>query len=264
MRRSVQLATPGQPPSPEQALAFLQVLEGAEIKSAVAPYKTTGKSVTIDTISLNWGQFVGAIPTKAHVVAKLAGPVDPTDPAQQALRAAGLDKVALDLDLGAGWTEGSGSFALSPATIELAGLLKASAGLSLAHVPRGAFSFDAAQAMTMAAQIEAGPVELSLHDAGGIDVAVAQFARSQNLSREAARAAIIDSIKTTGEKIAAANPDGAAAVEAVTRFVQTPGQTLLIKLTPLGKVPALKLVQLLKTDPLIALAQFRIEASTGL
>jgi hypothetical protein len=29
-------------------------------------------------------------------------------------------------------------------------------------------------------------------------------------------------------------------------------------------VPALQLFQLLKTDPLLALAQFRIEASTGL
>ena len=43
-----------------------------------------------------------------------------------------------------------------------------------------------------------------------------------------------------------------------------PGQTLIIKLTPRAKVPAMQLVQLLKTDPLIALAQFRIEASTGL
>jgi len=32
----------------------------------------------------------------------------------------------------------------------------------------------------------------------------------------------------------------------------------------LGKVPALQLFQALKTDPLVALAQFRIEASTGL
>jgi hypothetical protein len=29
-------------------------------------------------------------------------------------------------------------------------------------------------------------------------------------------------------------------------------------------VPTMQLIQLLKTDPLIALAQFRIEASTGL
>jgi hypothetical protein len=38
----------------------------------------------------------------------------------------------------------------------------------------------------------------------------------------------------------------------------------MIKLTPLGKVRAMQLVQVLQMDPLTALAQFRIEASTGL
>ena len=52
--------------------------------------------------------------------------------------------------------------------------------------------------------------------------------------------------------------------EALARFIESPGQTLIVKLTPRGKVPAMQLFQLLKTDPLIALAQFRIEASTGL
>ena len=42
------------------------------------------------------------------------------------------------------------------------------------------------------------------------------------------------------------------------------GQTLTIKLTPLGKVPVLQLMDALSTEPIIALAQFRIEASTGL
>ena len=74
----------------------------------------------------------------------------------------------------------------------------------------------------------------------------------------------IDSIRASGENAAAANPETAAAVEALARFVETPGQTLTIKLTPLGKVPALQLVQSLRTDPFAALAQFKIEASTGL
>ena len=68
----------------------------------------------------------------------------------------------------------------------------------------------------------------------------------------------------SSQEAAAANPDAASAVQALARFVESPGQTLVIKLTPRAKVPAMQLVQLLKTDPLIALAQFRIEASTGL
>jgi hypothetical protein len=264
MRLSAQLATPGQPPSAAQALAPLRLLEGIEVEGVVAPFKTTNKQVSIDNVRLNWGQFVGVIPTQAHLVAKMAAPVDATDPQQQPLVAAGLDRLAVDLDLGATWTEASESFALAPATIDIGNLVKASARLSLAKVPRGVFSPELAQAMNVAPQIEAGAIELNLRDAGALDLAVAQYARIKNLSREAARADIIANIKASGEQLASANPDGAAAVEAITRFVETPGQTLVIKLAPRATAPVLQLLQLLKTDPPTALAQFKIEASTGL
>ena len=55
-----------------------------------------------------------------------------------------------------------------------------------------------------------------------------------------------------------------AVVEALIRFIENPGQTLIIKLTPLGKVPALQLIELMQDEPIVALAQFRIEVSTGL
>ena len=62
----------------------------------------------------------------------------------------------------------------------------------------------------------------------------------------------------------AANPDTQAAVDTLIRFVETPRQTLVVKLTPLGHVPVMQLGQLFNTDPLLVLAQFRIEVSTGL
>jgi outer membrane receptor for monomeric catechols len=103
--------------------------------------------------------------------------------------------------------------------------------------------------------VEAADMEISF--------VVAQSARSQNVRRDAARMAVLEAIKTGGEKAAAANPDARAAGEAIASFVDTPQQTLVIKLTPVGKLPALQLLQLLKTDPLLALAQFKVEASTG-
>jgi len=204
------------------------------------------------------------IPTQAHLVAKLAAPVDATDPNQKPLLDAGLDTLALELDLGANWTEASENFALSPATIDVGNLFKASAGVSLDHVPRGAFSTELPQAMQNAAQIESGTLEFNLRDAGAVELLVAQFARSHNMNRDAARPAIVDNIKASGEQIAGTNPDGTAAVEAISRFVETPGQTLALKLTPRAKAPVLQLLQLLKTDPATALAEFKIEASTGL
>ncbi len=253
-----------QPPPPDQALAMIPMIEGVELKGLAVPFKDTGRPVNIDVFNLDWGQFVGPIPSKLRLALKMAAPLDARDPGQKVLIAAGLDKAVIDLDLGAAWTEASRTFALEPVRLDLGGVAKASARVSLANVPRGVFSANALQALAMAAQIEAGTIELTLRDTGGIDLMVAQQARTRNVSRDAARRAIVDGIRSNSEQAAGSNPGAGAAMEAVARFVETPGQTLNIKLTPTGKLPALQLMQMLQTDPLVALAQFRIEASTGL
>ncbi|UQR67070.1 hypothetical protein LRP30_18225 [Bradyrhizobium sp. C-145] len=264
MRWAAGLSGHGLAPSPDQLLGLFRVLEGAEIKGVVAPYKNTRQLVTIDTVSLNWGQLVGSIPSKASLVVKMVTPTDPANPAQRPLVIAGVDKLAIDLDLGAAWTESSGAFALMPATIDLGNLAKAQARFALANVPRGLFTTDPAQAMGQAAQVEAGAFELSLRDSGVVDLVVAQFSRMQNVSRDAARRAIVEMIRAQGEKIAASNADVRMAVDALAGFVETSGQTLTVKLTPRAKVPLMQLMQLSQSDPESALAQFRIEASTGL
>ncbi|MTV13353.1 MULTISPECIES: hypothetical protein [Bradyrhizobium] len=262
MRLSAQFA--GQKPSPEQALALIPLIEGVELKGVATTYKATGKPINIDVFSLDWGQFVGSIPSKLRLVAKMAAPLDAADPRQQALVAAGIDRMAIDADLGAAWTEASRSFALEPVKLDMAGLLNASAKLTLANVPREAFSTSAAESMGAAVQIEASTIELTVHDLGVIDLAIAQYARSQNISRDEARNAVLNSIKAQSEAVSGSGADVTALVTAISQFIETPGQTLVIKLTPRAKAPALQLMQLLKTDPQSALAQFRIEASTGL
>ncbi|WP_426425785.1 hypothetical protein [Bradyrhizobium genosp. A] len=264
MRWVADLRTPGQPFSPDQMLGLFRVLEGAEIKGVVSPFKNTRQLVTIDTISLNWGQLVGSIPSKASLVVKMVTPTNPASPAQRTLIMAGVDKLAIDLDLGAAWTESSGAFALTPATLDLGNLARAQARFALANVPRGVFSLDPVQAMSQAGHIETGAVELSLRDSGVVDLVVAQFSRMQNVSRDTARSAIVEMIRAQGEKIAASNLDARVAVDALASFVATSGQTLTIKLTPLGKVPLVQLMDALNSEPIVALAQFRIEASTGL
>ncbi|MCP3382691.1 hypothetical protein NLM31_20210 [Bradyrhizobium sp. CCGUVB4N] len=264
IRWALQFSNPGSKPTAEQAVGLFRVLEGIEIKGMLAPYPRSKKVATIDTLSINWGQLVGSIPSKANVVAKMIAPTDSTEPAHMPLIAAGIDKLAIDLDLGAAWTEPSSSFAVTPATLDIGGIAKAQLRVALDNVPRGVFSTDPAQLMGQAARIEAGALELSLRDNGGVDLVVTQFARMQNVSRDAARQALVESIKANREQVVSANPDADAAVDAIARFVETPGQTLSIKLTPRAKAPLMQLMQLLQTDPQSALAQFRIEASTGL
>jgi hypothetical protein len=264
LRMTALFANPANPPPPDEALKLIPLIEGVELRGLTAPFKDTGRPVNIDTFSLDYGQFIGPIPSKLQLALKMSAPLDARDPGQKVLVTAGLDKAAIDLNLGAAWTEASRAFALEPVTLDIGGVAKASARVSLANVPRGVFSPNALQAAAMAGQIEPGAVELTLRDTGGIDLLIAQQARTQNISRDAARRVIVDGIRSGIEQAAASNPDAGAAVEAVARFVDIPGQTLNIKLTPRAKVPAAQLMQLFKTDPMLALAQFRIEASTGL
>ena len=264
LRTVAQYSALGQPPSPDKALALIPLIEGVEFKALVAPFKNTGKPVSIENFSLDWGQFVGSIPTKVRLTIKMTTPLDAADPSLKPLIAAGLDSVVIDNELGVTWTEATKTFALEPVSLDLGGLLKANARLSLSNVPRGVFTLNPVQAVTMAEQIEVGTLELVLRDMGAVDIALAQYARTLTVSRDAARQSFIDELKTGGERAAATNPDAVAAVQALTRFLESPGQTLIVKLTPRAKVPALQLFQFLKTDPLLALAQFRIEASTAL
>lgn len=264
IRVSAQFANLAQPPSPELMAALFPLIQGVEIKGVTAPFKDTGKFVDLDGFDLSWGQFVGSIPSKARLTAKLTTPVDATNLSMKALVVAGLDKLTVDGDIGMEWTEAARSFVLDLPKLDVSEMLNASARVSLANVPRQMFSANAAQAFGAAAQIEAGALELTLRDAGAVDFAIAQFARSQNTGRDAARQAILDAIKVDQEAIGSANRDADALFAALARFVETPGQTLVVKLTPRAKVPVLQLFQLLKTDSLSALAQFQIEASTGL
>ncbi|MEO8321290.1 MAG: hypothetical protein ABI561_23535 [Bradyrhizobium sp.] len=264
LRTTALFSNPAQQPSPDQYLRLFPLIEGIEVAGVLAPYKNTGKPINIDIFSLNWGQFVGPVPSKARLTTRMTTPVDASNPAMLPFIAAGLNTLAVDGDIGAAWTEAARTFVLDAPKLEIGGLLNASVRVALANVPRQAFSFNLPQASASAAQIEAGAVEIMLRDLGGIDLAVAQYARSQNVSRDAARKTIIDSIRSTAATAETNNPDTAAVTEALVRFIETPRTALILKLTPRAKVPAIQLLQTFKTDPLVALSQFRIEASTAL
>ena len=255
--------SPGTKPAPADAVVLFKLLDGIELKALTAPYKAGDKPVQIDNITLDWGQYVGPIPTRARLVAKMAGPLDPSNPALLPLLVAGIDTAAFDADLGLGWTESTGRFAVSPFKLEVSNLVAASANVSLAQVPRDVFTIDLQQATTAAAQIEAEGLDFSLRDLGAVDVLVANYARGHGIPRDAARKALIDSIKAIGAQMTAANIDAASAVDALSRFVEKPRQTLTLKLSPRAKVPAIQLAQLIAIDPQSALAQFKIEAQTA-
>jgi hypothetical protein len=264
VRMSAQFAVSRRDPGPDQLAALLLLLEGTEIRNLVAPYKATSQPVNIETLSLAWGQFVGPIPTRARAILKMSGPVDAGDPEPfNLLAGAGMTSASINVDLGATWNEGTRAFALEPVTFEIGSVLTAAARASFSNVGRDMFSVNPLQAALNAAQAEAGPLEIALRDNGGVNLLVAQYARTQNVSREAARRALITQIRATAMQIASASPDAMAIAGAIARFIEVPGGTLTVKLVPRGKVAMMGLIDTLRTDPIAALARFQVDASNG-
>ena len=95
-----------------------------------------------------------------------------------------MANLSFSADLGAGWNESTRAFALEPVTLEIGNVLTAAARASFANVPREVFSVNPLQAAIMAAQVEAGPLEIALRDNGGVELLVANLpARRRSRAR---------------------------------------------------------------------------------
>ena len=152
-------------------------------------------------------------------------------------------------------------YSVSPVALEAGKLFALKASATLNSVPPELFSVDPETLMRAAQIVEAGTVEVSLQDLGMLDVAIAEFAKTQGMSPETARARMLESFSQNAAVIVEANPDVKPVVDAIARFVQTKGETLTIKLTPKGRVPLMQLIQMGSLDPLPALlGAFVIEA----
>jgi hypothetical protein len=243
---------------------LLLLLEGTELRNLVAPYKDGTKPVNIDTFTLNWGQFVGPIPTRMRTALRMYGPVETSDPDPfRMLAASGVTMAAINLDLGAAWNEAARTFTFEPMTVELGGIFSAAARLSLSNVPREAFTLNPLVAAVMAAQIEAGPVEIALRDIGGVELILTDYANKEGLPRGAARAAVVANIQAMAAQMGAVNPDILAIAGALQSLVENPRGTVTIKLTPKGKIAVAELLDSAKDDPLAALARFQVDVAVS-
>jgi hypothetical protein len=190
--------------------------------------------------------------------------VDATDPEPfNLLASAGMTSASLNVDLGAAWTESTRAFAVEPVTLEIGSVLTAAARASFTNVAREVFSFNPLQAVVMAAQIEAGPLEIALRDNGGVDLMVAQHARTMRMSREDARRALATQVRVAAMQLGSASPDAMAIAGAIARFIEAPGGTLTVKFTPRGKVAMAELIDAIRSDPFAALARFQVDAGNG-
>jgi hypothetical protein len=264
LRASGRFAALAQQPDPDQMLELLKLLEGAELKDLVAPYEQTDKPIQIETLTLSWGQFVGSIPTQARLTAKMTGPIDMTDQEPFSLLVAfGITRATIAADLGANWTEATGTFAVTPAALEVTSLFATSAKISFGNVARDVFSLDPVKVMQAAAGVEAGAVELSLRDTGGLDLALQQYADAKSISRSAALTELTDELKQNATVLAQVAPELAPVFAAAAKFLEAPNQTLTVKITPNGRVQLMQLLALSPEEALTALSRFTVEASVS-
>jgi len=261
MRSVARFAPPAQP-NPDQVMSLLRALEGIEIEGLIVPYQNSGRPVEIETAKISWGEFVGAFPTQVHATLHISGPITSREgePFNQ-LSAAGLTTATADFDAGARWSEASRLAVLSPLSAKLANVGSIEVKATLGNVPASAFTLDTATFMAAAAAVEAGPIEIVVRDLGGLDLRVAEVARKQNLSRDAARRMVVETATQSLAALVPSSPDLSGLADAVTHFIEAPGGKLSISITPKGRVPLLPLLATAQGDPATILALFRIQPS---
>jgi hypothetical protein len=264
MRNAVRLSALGREPEGPDLIPLLRLLEGVELKDFSAPDPDSGKTVQIDAARISWGGFVGALPSRARVTLRLTTPLNmPDEQTRRQLAAAGFSSATIALDVGLEWNEAGGAFTLSPGTAQVMNFGALEAHASLRDVSAALFSSDPTAILIASIMVEVGPLELAVRDLGGIDIAVAQLARQRNVTPDAARQVLVETLARPVASLAADNPDFAALADAIGTFINTPRGTLSVRVAPKGPLRLLQLVSALEQNPEAALADFHIEAAVS-
>ena len=265
LRQAGKLASNGTaPPSVEQSLILFSMLEGIEFKDIVGSNPLdTDQQVRIDNFEFAWGKFVGPIPTTIRLTTKMTLPTSLADPSVRSMLSdAGMQTVTSSSDIGVAWDEASQTLTLSPALIEIDNAFSFSAKFAINNVTRGAFSIDLMQAMAAANLMEIGPLEINLRDTGAVKTALEQYAKKKNLSVDDARKEITDNVKEQAKDQAQQFPDAQQVADAIVQFIEKPGSTLSIKVTPKGKVNVNQVFGAASNDPTAVSNMFAVEAKT--
>ena len=264
LRKSAQLGRDSPQPTPDEIAALVNVLEAFEMDDVRVLDRRPGRTaVAMHLVSMRsaWERSAGPIPTMTHYGFK--GEISVTDDfgeVSTALRNAGRNSVVFGFDMTATWSDLTRTSALA-ATFEMEGLFSVALILSIDKVSPDLVMNDFAKKLAAAAALEIGPIEVSLHDSGGLDVAFAQAAKMQGVDAAAARRMSVEQINRNLGAMPRQGPELRRLAAALASFLSGSGGTLKINLTPRGHVNIMQSVELIKLDPIAALSQFNVEAA---
>jgi hypothetical protein len=228
------------------------VLEEIELAGFVTPHKIDDRHVVVERLLLKWGAFVGPIPTRLDLDLKMSAPIDPNNgEPTRALSAAGFNGTVVGLTANSAWTESGGqstvalSFevagtrsatsnpaAPSPANA-FVGLFSIAVKAAAENVSRALFNPDRDLSTAAAANVRAGPMEITLRDTGGFNLGLATVVRE-----------VFNSVKDA--------PPGSQRARlrtALSAFLDGPGATLTVKIATKEQVTIKTLVDRLSQRP---------------
>lgn len=259
LRLSADSAKNDNQPTMDTAFGLFRILSGVELEGVSAPHETGGQLVTIEAMSLSWGDFAGALPTWVKFkLTKASGPISAEDGEPFSyLVAAGIDKAIMSLQLDLAYDAAARTLSLSPAFTEVEKAFSVRVEGRLDNVPRTAFE-DPAGAFLALGEATAGPLTVTLSNLGLANLMLKQQADAVGVEPEDLRAELASGIEQAAKDAAAVAPDAVGVGEALAAFVKSPG-TLTVTVTPKRPVPVLQLLSL--GDPLEAMSLFSVTAT---
>ena len=228
MRTTAASSSAGKPGSAEQSMALISALEGFEVRDYDVPDFKSGKFLgRIDTLKATWGKFSNGLPTITRLTMKAQLPIDDSQPALLFLKSLGRERVTVSYDIGTTWNEATQALTTAPLTMALEGLGELSGSIVLNSASRQPMGLDAAQMMAAFQAMDIGSVMLKVRDGGGTKAYAALGANPAN--------ALVDA---KARLMAAPVPNVGAItmLDAASRFLDTPGQTVTMTFTPKSKV----------------------------
>ena len=228
MRTTAAVGSAGRSASAEQSMALISALEGFEVRDYDVPDFKSGKFLgRIDALKATWGKFSNGLPTITRLTMKAQLPIDDSQPALLLLKSLGRDRVTVSYDIGTTWNEATQALTTAPLTMALEGLGELSGSIVLNSASRQPMALDAARMMAAFQAMDIGSVTLKVRDGGGTKAYAASGANPAN--------ALVDA---KARLMAAPVPNvGAITIlDAASRFLDTPGQTVTMTLTPKSKV----------------------------
>ncbi len=226
--RTTAVSGAGLPPSAGQSLALFSALEGFEVRDYDVPDFKSGKFIgRIDTLKTAWGKFSNGLPTITRLTMKAQMPIDDSQPAFAFLKPLGRERVVVTYDIGTTWNEATQALTTAPLTLELEGLGALSGSIVLNSASRQPIGLDAARMLAAFQAMDVGAITLKVRDGGGTKAYIASGANAAGPLVDAKARLMAAPVPNVG---------AITVLDAASRFLDTPGQTLTLTLNPKSKV----------------------------